>query len=193
MERAHLRQRLARPSLLVVRDYTPTGLIRFYVFFVTELHTRRVEIAGIKRQPHGAWMLQVARNLLDADDGFLLGKRYLLMDRDPLYTTAFREFPTAIGVKPVRLPPRSPNLNAYAERFVRSVKSECLDKLVLFGERHLRSAVSEYAAHYHTERNHQGINSQIIQPIHISEQADLIVCRERLGGLLHFYHRAGAG
>ncbi|WP_233104206.1 integrase core domain-containing protein [Haliangium ochraceum] len=150
------------------------------------------QIAGIVRQPHGAWMLQVARNLLDADDGCLLGKRHLLMDRDPLYTTAFRELLTASGVKPVRLRPRSSNLHAYAERFVRYVKSECLDKLVLLSERHLRSAVSEYAAHYHTERNHQGISSQIIQPTHISEQAGSIVCRERLGGLLHFYHRAGA-
>nr|WP_269821709.1 integrase core domain-containing protein [Haliangium ochraceum] len=93
----------------------------------------------------------------------------------------------------MRLPPRSPNLNAYAERFVRSVKSECLDKLVLLGERHLRSAVSEYSAHYHTERNRQGISSQIIQPTHISEQTGSIVARECLGGLLHFYHRADAG
>ncbi|WP_233104171.1 transposase [Haliangium ochraceum] len=117
----------------------------------------------------------------------------LILKRLSLFTATFRELLTAGGVKPVRLPPRSPNLNAYAERFVRSVKSECLGKLVLLGERHLRSAVSEYAAHYHTERNHQGISSRIIQPIQTSGLAGSIICRERLGGLLHFYHRAGAG
>ncbi|ACY15473.1 integrase core domain-containing protein [Haliangium ochraceum] len=186
-------QATAACDFFTVEALTPTGLDRFYVFFVIEFHTRRVEIAGIVRQPHGGWMLQIARNLLDADDGFLLGKRYLIMDRDPLYTTAFRELLTASGIKPIRLPPRSPNLNAYAERCVRSVKSECLDKLVLLGEHHLRSAVSEFAAHYHTECNHQGINSRIIQPISVSAQAGSIVARERLGGLLHFYHRAGAG
>jgi len=136
-------------------------------------------------------MLRVARNLLEADDGFLLGKRYLIMDRDPLYTAAFRELLTASGVKPVRLPPRSPNLKRL-RRALRSLRQECLDKLVLLGEHHLRKAVSEYAAHYHTERNHQGIGSQIIQPIRISEHAGSIVAREHLGGQLRFYRRADA-
>jgi transposase InsO family protein len=157
--------------------------------FVIELQTRRIEVAGIVRQPHGAWMLQVARSLLDADDGFLTGKQYLLMDRDPLYTAAFRELLRSAGVTPIRLPANSPNLNAYAERFVRSMKSECLDKLVLLGEGHLRTAVREYVAHYHTERNHQGLEGRLIEPTANAAVAGPIDCRERVGGLLRFYHR----
>jgi hypothetical protein len=160
--------------------------------FVIALQTRRVEIAGIVRQPHGAWMLQVARNLLDAEDGFLVGMRYLLMDRDPLYTTAFRELLRSAGVTPIRLPANSPNLNAYAERFVRSIKSECLGKLVLLGENHLRTAVREYVTHYHTERNHQGLESRLIEPPANAAGAGPIFSRERIGGLLRFYHRQAA-
>jgi transposase InsO family protein len=134
-------------------------------------------------------MLQGARNLLDAEDGFLVGKRYLLINRDPLYTTAFRELLRSAGVTPIRLPPNSPNLNAYAERFVRSIKSECLAKLMLLGENHLRTAVREYVAHYHTERNHQGFEGRLIEPPADDSGAGPIDCRERLGGLLRFYHR----
>jgi putative transposase len=137
-------------------------------------------------------MLQVARNLLDAEDGFLVGMRYLLMDRDPLYTTAFRELLRSAGVTLIRLPPSSPNLNAYAERFVRSIKGECLGKLVLLSENHLRTAVREYVAHYHTERNHQGLESRLIEPPANDSGAGPIDCRERLGGLLRFYNREAA-
>jgi putative transposase len=155
---------IAACDFFTIEVLTWTGITRFYVMFVIALQTRRVEIAGIVRQPHGPWMLQVARNLLDAEGGFLVGKRYLLVDRDPLYTTAFRELLRSAGVTPLRLPPSSPNLNAYAERFVRSIKSECLDKLVLLGENHLCTAVREYVAHYHIERNHQGIEGRLIEP-----------------------------
>jgi transposase InsO family protein len=153
------------------------------------METRRVEIAGIIRQPHGAWMLQVARNLLDIKDGFLTGKRFLLLDRDPLYTPQFRALLSSAGVTPIRLPANSPNLNAYAERFVRSIKSECLSELVLLGENHLRAAVREYLIHYHEERNHQGLAGQFILPPAHHNRPGPIVCRERLGGLLRFYHR----
>jgi transposase InsO family protein len=114
------------------------GLIRYHVFFVMDLASRRVEIAGISRSPDGVWMEQVARNLLDAGDGFLLGKRYLILDRDPLYTREFRTAMKRAGVEVLRLPPSSPNLNAYAERFVLSIRSECLDRIVPLGETHLR-------------------------------------------------------
>jgi putative transposase len=137
-------------------------------------------------------MFQVARNLLDADDGFLAGKRFLLLDRDPLYTTAFRELLRSAGITPIRLPPSSPNLNAFAERFVRSIKSECLGKLVLLGENYLRTAVREYVAHYHTERNHQGLEGRFIEPTANDSGTKPIDCRERLGGLLRFYHRQAA-
>jgi putative transposase len=183
---------IAACDFFTVEALTWSGLTRFYVMVVIALQTRRVEIAGIIRQPHGAWMLQVARNLLDADDGFLAGKRYLLMDRDPLYTAAFCALLRSAGVTPIRLPPSSPNLNAYAERFVRSVKGECLGKLVLLGENHLRTAVREYVAHYHTERNHQGLEGRLIAPLANDSGAGPIDCRERLGGLLRFYHRQAA-
>lgn len=183
---------IAACDFFTVEVLTLGGLTRYYVFFVIELETRRVEIAGIIQQPYGEWMMQVARNLLDAEDGFLTGKRHLILDRDPLYTREFRKFLRSGGVKPVRLPARSPNLNAYAERFVLSIKSECLDKLVLLGERHLRTAVREYVAHYHEERNHQGLGSRLIKPPVNDNAAGTIECRERLGGLLRFYHRKAA-
>src|SRR5262247_162748 len=120
------------------------------------LKTRTVEIAGITRQPNDTGMQQPARKLTDAQDGFLRGVRYLVLDRDPLYTTAFRRILRDSGVKPLLLPARSPNLNAYAERFVLSAKSECLGRIVPLGEAHLRAAVREFVDHYHEERPHQG-------------------------------------
>ena len=106
-------------------------------------------IGGITSDPNGEWMKQVARNLTDMWDGFLLGKRYLIHDRDPLFTEAVRGLLRDSGVKPLRLPANSPNLNAYAERFVLSIRRECLDRFVPLSERHLRTAVTEYVVHYH--------------------------------------------
>ena len=134
---------------------TRTGLIRYFVLFVIDLKSRRVDIAGIPPQPNGEWMSQIARNLTDCEGGFLKEARYLIHDRDPLFTRAFRESLRSSGVEMVKLPARSPNLNAYAERFVRSIKSECLAQIIPLGERHLRHAVKEYTEHYHFERNHQ--------------------------------------
>jgi putative transposase len=160
---------------------------------VIDLVSRRVEIAGISRCPDGLWMEQVARNLLDVSDGFLLGKRYLILDRDPLYT---REFGAAMkrgGAEVLRLPPSSPNLNAYAERFVLSIKTECLDRIVPLGEAHLRRSVSEFVQHYQFERNHQGLGNELIEstpsPANTNGRVER---RERLGGLLNFYHREAA-
>ncbi len=127
------------------------GLRRYFVLFVIELRTRRVEIAGIHHQPHGEWMEQMARNLTDAFDGFLRNKSHLIHDRDPVFTHVFDEVLKSSGVQPIRLPPRSPNLNAYAERFARSIKEECLNRVVVLGEGHLRLVVQEYVQHYHRE------------------------------------------
>ena len=139
----------------------------------------------------GEWMKQVARNLTDLWDGFLLGKRYLIHDRDPLFTEAVRGLLRDSGVKPLRLPANSPNLNAYAERFVLSIRRECLDRFVPLSERHLRTAVSEYVVHYHTERNHQGLGNELLTPLPASaNSAGPIVSRERLGGILNYYCRA---
>ena len=132
-------------------------------------------------------MQQMARNPVDVEDGFLRGKQYLIMDRDPLYTAAFRRMMKAAGVKVVRLPARSPNLNAYAERFVLSIKSECLERMVLLREWHLRRAIFEYMRHYHGERNHQGLeNALIAGNPEDATGAGAVVRRERLGGLLNF-------
>jgi putative transposase len=170
-----------------------TGLVRYHVFFLIDLASRRVEIGGISRCPDGEWMEQVARNLLDAVDGCLVGKRYLILDRDPLYTQEFREAVKRGGVEVLRLPPSSPNLNAFAERFVLSIRSECLDRIVLLSEAHLRRSVSEYLRHYHVERNHQGIGNELIAGVPSPANTNGRVERhERLGGLLNFYRREAA-
>ena len=140
------------------------GLVRYFVFFVMRLKTRTVEIAGITCLPNEPWMTQIARKLTDAQDGFLRGVRSLILDRDPLYTTAFRGMVRDSGVRPLLLPARSPNLNAYAERFVLSAKSECLERIVPLGEKHLRAAVREFVDHYHEERPHQGLGNELIAP-----------------------------
>lgn len=184
---------LAAADFFTVEVWTPIGLVRHAVFFVIELSTRRVEIAGLAPDPNGLWMVQAARNLTDCCNGFLNGKRYLIHDRDPLFTAQFTETLAATGVRCVKLPPKCPNLNAYAERFVRSIKSECLDRMIFFGGRHLRFVVAEYAEHYHAERNHQGIGNALIEGrLEHTEDTSPVVSRVRVGGMLKYYHRAAA-
>ena len=138
-------------------------------------------------------MKQIARNLTDCEDGFLNGKRFLIMDRDSKFTDEFREILQGEGVETVRLPPRSPNLNPHIERFFRSVKDESLSKLILFGENMLRNAVQQFLTHYHTERNHQSLASRIIEPgVEVGRPEGAIQCRERLGGMLRYYYREAA-
>ncbi len=138
-------------------------------------------------------MKQVARNLTDVEDGFLLEKLFLIMARDKKYTDDFRGYLDLKGIKPVRCPVRAPNCNAFAERFVRSIKEECLDRMILFGEASLRRALSEYIAHYHTERNHQGVGNRSLEPLDASGLANEPIYRlERLGGLLNYYYREAA-
>jgi putative transposase len=184
---------IAATDFFSVEVLTRTGLVRYFVLFVLDLKTRSVEIAGIAPQPDGEWMKQIARNLTDADDGFLNGARYLIHDRDPLFTGAFRELLGSSGVETVKLPARSPDLNAYAERFVRSIKSECLAQIIPLGKRHLREAVKEYTEHYHFERNHQGLDNELIEKPRDEPYVDGDVdCRERLGGVLNYYYRRAA-
>ncbi len=184
---------LAAADLFSVEVLTLSGIKRYFVLFVIELKTRRVKIAGIHPQPNGEWMAQMARNLTDVVDGFLRGTRHLIHDRDPLFTRAFCEILMGSGVQPIKLPPRSPNLNAYAERFVRSIKEECLNRVVVLGEGHLRLLVEEYVEHYHGERNHQGLDNQLLMraPPPASPNTE-VQRRERIGGLLSYYHRKAA-
>ena len=135
----------------------------------------------------------MARNLTDPSDGFLKGAGYLIMDRDPSYTSCFRKMLRDCGTKPVRLPSRSPDLNAFAERFVLSIKTEILNKTIPLGEKHLRLAIKEYMAHYHAERNHQGLESRIIHANdHVGWSEGPVKTRSRLGGFLEYYYRAAA-
>lgn len=185
-------QAIAATDFFTVEAWTLRGLTRFSVLFVIDLETRRVHIAGITAEPTGEWVARVARSLVDAFDGFLLKHRYLIHDRDPLFRTGLPSLLRSAGVEPVMLPPRSPNLNAYAERFVRSIKEECLSRIVPIGERHLRHAIKEYAAHYHLERNHKGLGNRLIDGQSEPEPVafERVRCRERLGGLLRSYRRA---
>jgi transposase len=172
------------------------GTVRYMVFFVMEVKTRAVQIAGVRIAPDGEWMKQVARNLLDPVDGFLRNARYLIHDRDPVFTEAWTALLQAGGVKCVPIPAQSPNCNPHAERFVKTVRRECLDHFVICGERHLRHLIEEFMRHYLTERHHQGIGSQIItpKPSPSNDNATLgvIGCRSRLGGLLNYYCREAA-
>ena len=184
---------IAGMDFFAVEAVTLTGLVRYFVLFVIDLETRRVDVAGIVDQPDGRWMEQVARNLTDVEAGFLRGGYHVIHDRDPLYTAKFCSILASGGVVTVRLPAKSPNLNAYAERFVRSIKEECLNRVVPLGQAHLRNVVCEYLVHYHEERNHQGLDNQLITPpAEVKTLASSIQRRERVGGLLNYYYREAA-
>jgi transposase InsO family protein len=184
---------IAATDFFSVEVLTRSGLIRYFVLFVIDLKSRRVEIAGIIQQPEKEWMKQIARNLTDCDDGFLNGSRHLIHDRDPLFTRSFRAILKSSGIETVKLPARSPNLNAYAERFVRSIKSECLAQIIPLGEEHLRRAVKDYTEHYHIERNHQGLDNRLVEERQgVVDMNSAVVRQERLGGILNYYERRAA-
>ena len=184
---------LAATDFFSVEVATWHGLVTYYVLVVMELNTRRVEIAGITPHPGAAFMQQCARQLTDHFEGFLLGKRYLIHDRDTKFTEAFDQLLRDSGVEPVVLPPRSPNLNAHCERFVRSIKEEVLSRMIFMGEASLRYALNQFLSHYHAERNHQGLGNELIAPEpEVGGQTGQVVRRERLGGLLSYYERKAA-
>jgi transposase InsO family protein len=184
---------VAATDFFTVEVCTVRGLVTFYVLFFLDLASRTVKIAGVTTNPADAWMTQIARNLTDPDEGFLRRTRYLILDRDTKYSDGFRGFPFREGVQVIRLPPRSPNLNAFAERFVRSIKEECLSRMIFFGEASLRHALAQYMAHYHRERNHQGMGNQLLQNSGtLARVCGAIRRRHRLGGMLSFYHRQAA-
>jgi putative transposase len=183
---------LAATDFFTVEVATWHGLVTYYVLVIMELATRRAQIAGITRHPTTAFMQQCARQLTDPFDGFLLGKRYLLHDRDTKFTQAFDELLKDSGVEPIVLPPRSPNLNARCERFVRSIKEEALDQTLILGERSLSYVIQQYLVHYHTERNHQGLDNRLIAPtsephhhvvrarVHVLPLARLVVAHQQV-------------
>jgi hypothetical protein len=184
---------LAGTDFFTAEVLTLRGLVTYYVLFFIHLESRRVYVAGITVHPNEPWMKQIARNVTMDDCGALRDCRYLLHDRDTKFTRSFRAIVASGLVKPLALPARSPNLNAYAERWVRSVKEECLSKVILFGERSLQRALREYVEHFHADRNHQGKGNILLFPRNTDRHREGPVrCRERLGGLLRYYHREAA-
>jgi putative transposase len=184
---------LAAADFFTVEVATWHGLVTYYVLVVMELATRHVQIAGITPHPTAAFIQQCARQLTDPCEGFLVGKRYVIHDRDTKLTPAFDGLLKDSGVEPIVLPPRSPNLNAHCERFVRSIKEEALDRMLMLGERSLHYVIQQYLAHYHHERNHQGLGNQLITPpSDLGSHSGRVRRRERLGGLLSYYYRDAA-
>ena len=183
---------LGATDFFTVELLTWRGLVTYYVLFFIHLESRRVSIAGITNHPHEYWMQQIARNATLEEWGSLNRCGYVLHDRDTKFCASFRDILAAGGVRPLALPARSPNLNAFAERWVRSVKGECLSKLILFGEPSLRHALTHFTEHYHAERNHQGKDNLLLFPSHNDgriRRGRTVGCRERLGGLLKYYRR----
>jgi putative transposase len=191
--RSH-RDVLVGMDFFTVEVLTLKGLMTYYVLFFIHLESRRVSLAGFTPYPDQEWMEQQARNMTMEEWGCLRGCRYLLHDRDTKFCRSFRELIKSGSVKPLRLPARSPNLNSYAERWVRSVKEECLSRLILFGESSLRRALQQYIVHYHGERNHQGKENRLLFPSQTEARRKEggVRCRERLGGLLEYYEREAA-
>ena len=186
---------LSAVDFFTAEVWTSAGLMTYYVLTFMRVASRNVCIAGITISPDSGWMQQMARNISQADIGFLSGCRYLLHDRDAKFCAAFQGILEAAGIQVLTLPPWSPNLNAHLERWNRSVKEECLSRMILFGESSLQHVLWNYTQHFHTERNHQGKGNRILFPApvdRIGESSGEIRTRERLGGLLRFYHREAA-
>jgi putative transposase len=190
----------AHMDVLVATDFFTTevwtwcGLVTYYILIFIRLGTREVHVAGVTPHPDERWMMPIARNATMADWGLLSPGHYLIHDRDRKFCPAFQRLIDDSGVMRVMLPPQSPNLNAYAERWVRSVKEEALSRLILFGERALWHTLNEYVTHYHQERPHQSKGNVILMP-HMpppQKRNRSIRCRERLGGLLKYYHGEAA-
>jgi transposase InsO family protein len=174
---------------------TPAGLITYYVLFFIHLGSRKVYIAGVTQYPNESWMKQIARNVTMEGWGFLSGCKYLIHDRDSKFYNSFCAIIKSGGVDPLKLPPRSPNLNSFSERWVLSVKSECISGLIFFGEQSLLRTLKEYSIHYHQERNHQGKENRLLFPsqdYNPENKNGEIQCRSRLGGVLRYYHRVAA-
>jgi transposase InsO family protein len=183
---------MAAADFTTVEVWTRSGLVTFYVFVVMCLRTRRVEIAGITAHPDSDWMTQIGRNLTDCVDGFLRDSSYLIIDRDTKHLP-LRQILETTNTEAVRLPPRSPNLNAHIERYFRSLKSECLDRTIFFGEESLGRALRQFNEYYHRERNHQGLNNWTIEPgDEVGKAGGRIQSRPRLGGMLRYYYREAA-
>jgi putative transposase len=185
---AHL---IAAADFFTTEVWTARGLVTYFTLFVIDIARRRVYIAGTTTNPNSEWMAQIARNLTDCEDGFLNGKQFLIIDRDAKFLPRFRSILDGHGIEILRTAYLAPNMNAYVERFVKSIKSECLDQMIFPGRESLVRAITEYVSHYHEERSHQGIENELISGVAPQDSGSIEV-KERLGGLLKYYHRRAA-
>jgi putative transposase len=181
--------RARRGGFLTTEVWTVRGLVTYYTLFVIELHSRRVRIVGSTPYPDEAFMLQTVRELTDATDGMLAEQRFLVCDRDRKWSTGVRHLLESSGVRVIRTPFRALNCNVHAKRFVRSIKEECLDRLIPLGERHFRRILAEFVVHYHRERNPQGLGNELIDG-EDQQPSGRVRRHQRIGGLLSFYYRA---
>jgi transposase InsO family protein len=166
------------------------GLVTYYTVFVIDLASRRVQVLGSTSHPGELFMGHVVRLVTAADDGLLARHRLLICDRDDKWSRAVRQQFSDAGIRVILTPERAPNANAYAERFVRSIKEECLERIIPLGERHFRRAIAEFVEHYHGERNHQGLGNTLIAGTPATDAAGRVHRHQRLSGLLNYYERA---
>jgi putative transposase len=182
---------IAGADFFTTEVWTWRGLVTYYTVFVIDLASRRVHLVGSTPHPDDVFMRQVVRTLTAADDGWLVGHRVLICDRDTKWSAPVRARLGEAGLRVVQTPYQAPNANAYAERFVRSIKHECLNRVIPCGERHLRRTIAEFVEHYHRERNHQGIENELIEGAPATDVRVGRICRRpRLGGMLNYYYRA---
>ena len=184
------RELIARKWTYATEVWTVRGLVTYYTVFVIEPESRRVQVAGSTRHPDEAFVVQAMRHLTAGVEHLLRPGRVLICDRDPKWSRAVVAFLEREGVRIMRTPVRAPNCNAYAERFVRSIKEECLNRVILLGERHVQRTMAEFMAHDHAERNHQGLGNELIQPLKRTNAAGSVRRRQRMGGMLNYYYRA---
>jgi transposase InsO family protein len=187
--RAH-RGAIAGADFFTTEVWTWRGLVTYYTVFVIDLASRRVQMLGSTPHPEALFMQQIVRTRMIAQDGVADTLNILICDRDRKWSGDVRRRLRDAGIRVVLIPERAPNANADAERFVRSIKEECLDRLIALGERHFRRAVAEYVEHYHDERNHQGLDNRLISGPPVIKMTSRVRRRPRLGGLLNFYERA---
>ena len=181
---------IAGADFFTTEVWTWQGLVTYYTVFVIDLASRRVHILGSTPYPDHLFTEQIGRTLTAADEGVLREHGVLICDRDRKWSASVCERLGEVGVRVVRTPYQAPNANAYAERFVRSIKEECLNRLIPLGEQHFRQAITEFVAHYHRERNHQGLENELIVSPSVSRTTSRVRRRPRLAGLLNYYERA---
>jgi putative transposase len=165
---------------------------RLFVLFFIEIKTRRVHVAGVTSNPGGSWVTQQARNLVGGWDTFPF--RFLIRDRDSKYSGGFDEVFASEGAKVIRIPVKAPLANAFAERFVGTLRLECLDRILIFGRRHLESVLKSYIVHYDGHRPHRSLDMSSpvpkSPPVKFDSPSNSVIRRDVLGGLIHEYEHA---